>query len=489
MAQSVLEIIINAKDNASKSLKGINIDMKQLGAASAAAGAAITAALGATIKSAADAQQASQAFTSLTKSIGTVKTDALEELRKSTRGLISDTDLMKAGNKFMAMGLATSQDEMSKLAGVAARLGSAMGSGPTESMENFALMMANQSIPRLDSFGISSGKVRQRIDELMAANVNLTREQAFNTAVMEQADVTLQKLGEPLDTTADKMARVQANIENMKVTIGDTLLPILEPLLAKLGEMVVAVSKWTQENPKLTETIVTVLAIMGPLMVALPILVAMFLAITSPVGLVIIAFGLLVTAGVLLYQNWELIKAKAAEVWAAIVATVKGKIDSIIAIANGFKDAITGAFSAAWSAVTAGADAAMQGLKDTIAAAANWIIGKVNTMINAINSVTSAGAGIIGASAPQISNIPALADGGIVTKPTLALIGEAGPEAVVPLSKGGAVGIGGNTNVAIMQGANITITGQGDERRLAQTISKELARVIQNQNNGLATAL
>jgi TP901 family phage tail tape measure protein len=41
--------------------------------------------------------------------------------------------------------------------------------------------------------------------------------------------------------------------------------------------------------------------------------------------------------------------------------------------------------------------------------------------------------------------IPALAAGGIVTKPTLALIGEAGPEAVVPLSRGG--GYGGQTVV------------------------------------------
>ena len=42
--------------------------------------------------------------------------------------------------------------------------------------------------------------------------------------------------------------------------------------------------------------------------------------------------------------------------------------------------------------------------------------------------------------------IPALADGGIVTGPTLALIGEAGPEAVVPLDRMG--GMGGN-NVTI----------------------------------------
>jgi hypothetical protein len=39
--------------------------------------------------------------------------------------------------------------------------------------------------------------------------------------------------------------------------------------------------------------------------------------------------------------------------------------------------------------------------------------------------------------APTIPNVPAMAAGGIVHKPTLALIGEAGPEAVIPLSKMG----------------------------------------------------
>lgn len=58
---------------------------------------------------------------------------------------------------------------------------------------------------------------------------------------------------------------------------------------------------------------------------------------------------------------------------------------------------------------------------------------------------------------PDIPNIPkigggadpgfvALAEGGIVTGPTLALIGEAGPEAVVPLNRGGAMG---TTNITV----------------------------------------
>jgi hypothetical protein len=47
------------------------------------------------------------------------------------------------------------------------------------------------------------------------------------------------------------------------------------------------------------------------------------------------------------------------------------------------------------------------------------------------------------------SSIPKMADGGIVTRPTLAMIGEAGPEAVIPLSQMGNMGGSGVTiNVA-----------------------------------------
>jgi len=40
----------------------------------------------------------------------------------------------------------------------------------------------------------------------------------------------------------------------------------------------------------------------------------------------------------------------------------------------------------------------------------------------------------------NLAHIPQLAKGGIVTKPTLAMIGESGPEAVTPLGRGGGVG-------------------------------------------------
>src|SRR5690606_29857522 len=53
------------------------------------------------------------------------------------------------------------------------------------------------------------------------------------------------------------------------------------------------------------------------------------------------------------------------------------------------------------------------------------------------------------------AQIPAMAEGGVVTRPTLALIGEAGPELVTPLHRAHQV-MGGSTTVRIGQ---ITING------------------------------
>ena len=47
----------------------------------------------------------------------------------------------------------------------------------------------------------------------------------------------------------------------------------------------------------------------------------------------------------------------------------------------------------------------------------------------------------------------ALAGGGIVTRPTFALIGEAGPEAIIPLGRGGGVGSTIVVNVNVLRAA------------------------------------
>jgi hypothetical protein len=75
-------------------------------------------------------------------------------------------------------------------------------------------------------------------------------------------------------------------------------------------------------------------------------------------------------------------------------------------------------------------------------------------------------------------DVPFLAKGGIVTSPTLAMIGEAGPEAVIPLNKTGGMG---NTY-------NITVNGAIDAEGTARTIVNVLNNSYYRGTGG-ATAL
>jgi hypothetical protein len=55
-----------------------------------------------------------------------------------------------------------------------------------------------------------------------------------------------------------------------------------------------------------------------------------------------------------------------------------------------------------------------------------------------------------GGANPAGLDYKAMATGGIVTSPTLALIGEAGPEAVIPLSKAGGMGMNITVNAGLV---------------------------------------
>jgi hypothetical protein len=84
---------------------------------------------------------------------------------------------------------------------------------------------------------------------------------------------------------------------------------------------------------------------------------------------------------------------------------------------------------------------------------ANGIIRVINNeVIDRINDLLEFKIAGIKIDAPNIPRIPKLADGGIVTRPTLALIGEAGPEAVVPLSGRNAGNMGGNITINVNGG-------------------------------------
>jgi hypothetical protein len=142
-------------------------------------------------------------------------------------------------------------------------------------------------------------------------------------------------------------------------------------------------------------------------------------------GLIVLAIAAVIAIGMLLWKNWDTIRAKASETW------------------GGVKDAFTNAW---------------EGMKAVAKNVANFIIGyynailsgierAINTIGRAINRIPKFTApswvpGIGGKSfglptVPDVSfpRIPMLAEGGIVREATLAMIGEGGPEAVIPLDR------------------------------------------------------
>ena len=146
-----------------------------------------------------------------------------------------------------------------------------------------------------------------------------------------------------------------------------------------------------------------------------------------------------------------------------------------------------------WKNLAVNIGTALAGVGDSliggIKSALNVLIGVINTMLQSIDFsidipdwVPGIGGKSVGIDLSEFS-IPALAKGGIVNKPTLAMIGEDGPEAVVPLSQRnnpGGAGMGGGTyNITVNAGG---ITDRTDKRALAREIGnmiqQELARSI-----------
>lgn len=138
--------------------------------------------------------------------------------------------------------------------------------------------------------------------------------------------------------------------------------------------------------------------------------------------------------------------------------------------------------AAAWSNLMNGiknlAGSIWEGIKDTFRSGINYLIDKLNIFIRAYNGVAGKIPGIGGKI--QLGEIPKLAEGGIVTSPTLALIGEAGPEAVVPLSRnrGAFAGQGGGITVVVTDNHFY-----GDDESFAQKIGDTIMKGLEDHLN------
>jgi len=109
---------------------------------------------------------------------------------------------------------------------------------------------------------------------------------------------------------------------------------VLAPLVTQVTDIITKMVEWANENPKLAQgfAIVSaaVTAIMGVIMALIPVFTALtagatalgigMLPLVGIVAGVVAAIAGLIAIGVLLYKNWDEVKAKTIEIWGSIKA-------------------------------------------------------------------------------------------------------------------------------------------------------------------------
>jgi hypothetical protein len=236
------------------------------------------------------------------------------------------------------------------------------------------------------------------------------------------------------NTAEGQFQRLKVSLDETKETIGAALLPIIEKVLPFLTQM----GNWASEN---TAVFLTVAGVIGGIAAAIVLVNGAMTAWTAattaftavqtafnavmamnPIVLIVVGIGLLVAALVIAYKKFDGFRAVVDSVFKFIKGAVTGSIDVI----KGYFSTLLGFY---------------KGIFNGIASLWNNTVGKLSF------KVPSWVPGF-GGKGFEVPNIPMLANGGIVTGPTLAMIGEAGPEAVIPLSKMDSMG-GNNVTIQV----------------------------------------
>ena len=379
------------------------------------------------------------------------------------------TDKQIAGNeKFItsvSMSAAVADDELRP---ALQRL--AVGTGSLELSQKLLTTALNVSA----ATGKPLVDVADALSKGYAGNMKGLKALSPELAAMIKDHATFSDVTTRLDANYKGMAETVANsaqgsfkkltiaLDETKESIGAALLPALQtvlPLLSQLGQ-------WAQDH---STTFVAVGAAIATIAVAViavntanKLWAATAIATTAINSVLAASFtALQVATGAIIITA----------IIAAIVAlqvkfNILGKaIDAVSAVATSLWDGMKAGFNGVVTAISTYVHTLVgiyKGLFNGIADVWNNTVGKLSFKIPGwVPGIGGAGF--------DVPNIPKLATGGIVTGPTIAMIGERGPEAVVPL-RGRNSGALGNT-------FNITIQG-GDPNAIVDALRRY------NRSNG-----
>ena len=203
-----------------------------------------------------------------------------------------------------------------------------------------------------------------------------------------------------------RMRGMKIALDETKESIGAALLPVLEQLLTVMKP----VADFAQENTRVFLILVGVIGAVATAVIAANVAMKIYQATLVLTKIATVALNIAMSA------NPFVIVAAAVVALTAAMVFLEIKFNAMSRAFDMFGNSIM-----------------------IVTGPLGVLIGSLRKLVELKDAIGSFDIGGI--------NIPGFADGGIVTRPTLAMVGEKGPEAIIPLSQMGGMGGGVTVNV------------------------------------------
>ena len=285
-----------------------------------------------------------------------------------------------------------------------------------ETFERVAQIFANNGLEVVDQETIdNANRFQDALDTLKATGMA-----TLSTIGMQLAGYlapAMEKISEVLGKVMGWISQLDPQVLTI-IGIIAGVIAVLSPLLIVVGKIAFAIS-----------SIMTLMTTLGPILAGL----------SGPIGIVIAIIGALIAVGVLLYKNWDTIKAKAIEVKDWVVEKFTALKESVVNTFNNIKDRVVSVWNAIKTAITTPIQSAVTFVKNAIDKIKGFFSGlKIELPHIKLPHFKLEGSfSLVPPSIPKIS-VDWYKNGGIFTSPTVFQgvgVGEAGAEAVLPLKK------------------------------------------------------
>jgi hypothetical protein len=279
-------------------------------------------------------------------------------------------------------------------------------------------------------------------------------------ADVENAGGTADEFMRRVDSARAPMEVFSSLFEYLSLTLGEIFLPHVQKLAEALVPLITRFGEFAEAHPNIVLAVTAIILVVAGLTAGLGALGLIILAITP----VITAFGVVI--GLLSLPILAII-ALIGIIVATVIWWVVNWKENMETLKWAF-DEVGKKISEIWESIKTAFKTAVDWIVDnTIKPLVEWIEKIISMLERARAGVASIGGKVSSGISAVRGAIP-FADGGIVTRPTLGLVGEAGPEAIIPLSKAGTMG----TNVTVI--VNGDVSGQDLINKVSRALEQNI---------------